>query len=487
MFNLPVYVENIRREVRYLRIYSQQLVKSNKKQKGKNTLLQEEIKRLEKERRRLIKENERLKREIEKWSKTNNRYRIALFDHGNFKHKQEQEKKPKGGQKNHADTNKDISRNYASFPRQRIFAKQCGRCGDKLPRTKGCKEKTLIDIQINTAALTVILESERQWCRKCHKEIGVFHSQSLPFTEYGINTLMVIMYLRFKGKQSLRTISATLNNLFGLSITKSGIGTLLMQAKRYLRDKYEQLKTIIRNGEIMYNDETGWSVRGKSAWMWIMANEKETVYVAAEGRGKGIMEDMYGNSKSYSMHDGYAGYTNTVPYDKQLYCWAHILRFTYEETILSKKGSAACSLKEKLVNLYQTIRSNPQWTRKQKEQFLEKEFNEILAAPQDCQTIKNILHRLSAQKDGLVRSLVITKDGTNNLAERELRPLAISRNISFGSDTYQGMETTAILASVIQTVTRDKTQTFFPTLKSYLQENIRKKYPQYKHIPTFAG
>ena len=260
-----------------------------------------------------------------------------------------------------------------------------------------------------------------------------------------------------------------------------------MQAKRYLRDKYEQLKTIIRNGEIMYNDETGWSVRGKSAWMWIMANEKETVYVAAEGRGKGIMEDMYGNSKSYSMHDGYAGYTNTVPYDKQLYCWAHILRFTYEETILSKKGSAACSLKEKLVNLYQTIRSNPQWTRKQKEQFLEKEFNEILAAPQDCQTIKNILHRLSAQKDGLVRSLVITKDGTNNLAERELRPLAISRNISFGSDTYQGMETTAILASVIQTVTRDKTQTFFPTLKSYLQENIRKKYPQYKHIPTFAG
>lgn len=486
MFILPVYVEGIRREVRYLRIHNQQLVKSNKKQKGKNSLLEEEIKRLEKERKRLKKENEKLKQEIEKWSKTKNRYQIALFDHGNFKHQEKAKKKTKGGQMNHPDTNNDNQRNYVSFPRQRIFAKQCGKCGKKLSRTEGFKEKTLIDIQINIQVFTAIFESERQWCKKCHKEVRVSHPQSLPFTEYGINTLMVIMYLRFKGKQSLRTIATTLNNLFGLTITKSGVGTLLIRAKEFLRDKYEELKKAIREGEIMYNDETGWQVRGKAAWMWIMANEKETVYVAAESRGKGIMEKMYENSKAYSMHDGYGGYTNTVPKEKQLYCWAHVLRFVHEETILETKGSIALSLKERLVHLYQTIRSHPQWTRKQKEQLLEKEFNGILLIPQDSQTIKNILHRLKAQKDGLIRALLVTEDGTNNLAERELRPLTISRNISFGSDTYQGMETTAIIASVIQTVTRDKTKTFFPTLKFYLQESVQKRYPQYRHIPIFA-
>ena len=99
--------------------------------------------------------------------------------------------------------------------------------------------------------------------------------------------------------------------------------------------------------------------------------------------------------------------------------------------------------------------------------------------------MEHILYRLKTQRDGLIRALLVTKDGTNNLAERELRPLAISRNISYGSGNYNGMETTAILASVTQTITRDKTKQYFLTLKLYLQEGIQKKYPQYKHSPLF--
>ncbi len=45
------------------------------------------------------------------------------------------------------------------------------------------------------------------------------------------------------------------------------------------------------------------------------------------------------------------------------------------------------------------------------------------------------------------------------------------------------MEKTAILSSVVQTISRDKTKPFFKTLTSYLHEGIQKKYPQYKHIP----
>jgi len=274
--------------------------------------------------------------------------------------------------------------------------------------------------------------------------------------------------------------------LFGLKISTSGVGTLLDQAKKYLKEKYEELKQAVRTGEIMHNDETGWRVRGKSAWMWIMANETITVYVAAESRSKGIMEEMYGNSKAYSMHDGYCGYTNTIPYDKQLYCWAHVLRFVHEETILETKDSIASVIKERLVTLYQIIRSHPEYSREQKEQFLTHELDEILTIPAETRTIKNILHRLKTQKDGLIRALLVTSDGTNNLAERELRPLAISRNISYGSGSYSGMETTAILASITQTITRDKARQYFPTLKTYLHEGIQKKHPQCKHPPSFT-
>ena len=494
IFSLPEYVKTLQKEVRSLRIHNQLLQRSHLSQKGENTKLKEEIKRLKEEqkklkqeKRRLEKEHEKLKREIEKITKTNNRYKVSLFDHGNFKQSTGcQKKKKRGGQVGHADTNRDSKREYASYERKRISASSCGNCGHELAHTNATKEKVLMDIQINTQILKLIVSSERQWCGNCHKETRAQHPQSLPFTEYGINTFMMIMIFRFKSHQSLGKISTVFEIAYGLNLPKSTIAHILMQAKEYLKEKYENLKQAIRDGSIMYNDETGWRVKDKSAWMWIMASEKQTIYVAGESRGKGIMEEMYGNAKSYSMHDGYGGYTNTVPKEKQLYCWAHILRFVHEETILSKKDSVEWHAKEELVVLYQTIRAHPEYTSEQKEFVLSEKIDELLAIPQENQTLKNILHRLETQRDGLIRSLIVTTDGTNNLAERELRPLAISRNISYGSDTYQGMETTAILASITQTIGRDKTQQFLPTLRDYFHKGIQQKYSQYKHAPTFT-
>lgn len=493
---LPDYVQRLRVDLRLERIHNQTILRAHTIQKKKSEDLQEENNRLKKENGKLKKENEKLKSEIEKLTKTNNRYRVSLFDHGNFKHPSNQKKKPKGGQKGHANTNKDGERDYASFQRIRLHAGACGKCGKQLVRTGSSKEKILIDIEINPKIIALILQSERQWCSNCKKEVRATHPQSLPFTEYGINTFMMVMHLRFKGKQSVRTIAVTLHNLFGLPITKSGILSLLIQAKKYLEGQYEELKLAIRRGEIMYNDETGWTVRGKSAWMWIMTTPDKkqtngsvetgmTVYVAAESRGKGIFEEMYGNSKAYSMHDGYSSYESVTGKEKTTYCWAHVLRFCFEETIHLLKNHPAVRIRDRLVTLYQTIRFHTEWTNEQKEKTLEEEIESLLKIPSDDQTVKNIRYRLATQKEGLIKALLVTVDGTNNLAEREFRELVQSRNISFGSDTYTGMEGTAILASVVKTIQRDKNKPFLPTLKVYLQDGIKQKHFQYKHTPVF--
>lgn len=473
MIELPAYVEQLRKDIRLLRIHTAVLERSNKQKEDTNRKLREELKRLKEERRKLERERDKLEKELEKYLKTKNRYQIALFDHGNFKHPEEKEKKQKGGQTGHRDTNQDKQRDYQSFPRERIFASSCSMCSSPLTRVSCIKEKVLLDIQITTSSIKKIVESERQWCGTCKKEIRAVSSTSLPFTEYGMNTFMIVLYLRFRGKQSFSTIAQTLRSVFGLEVSKAGVGNILLQARRYLKDRYEELKQAVRDGEIMYNDETGWSVHGKGAWMWIMANETTTVYVAAESRGKGIMEEMYGSSQSYSMHDGYNAYTNTIPHAKQLYCWAHVLRFVYEETVLSQRGSDEHELREKLVRLYQRVKGHPEYSLEEKGQLLQEGLDSLLAMPETSETMRNIQQRLKTQKDGLIRSLIVTHDGTNNLAERELRPVTLTRAISFGSDTYQGMETTAILASVVQTISRDATSSFFPTMKTYLQQGIK--------------
>lgn len=192
------------------------------------------------------------------------------------------------------------------------------------------------------------------------------------------------------------------------------------------------------------------------------------------------MEDMYGNSQALSMHDGLASYLKSVQEDKHLYCWAHFLRFCFEETVGERKNSQSVSIRDKLVTLYRLKKEYSDYSLKKLEFILLAKLDEILQIQSSNSSIKAIQKRLRVQKEGLVRALLYTPDGTNNLSERELRPIVINKKISYGSDTFAGMETTAILGSIMQTLSKTN-EPFIPRLRQYLQEGVQEKHQQYFH------
>jgi len=430
----------------------------------------EKYQREKQEKDKLKREVDRLKREIERLTKTANRYQVALFDHGNFKSPDAKDKKPKGGQPGHTDTNREGCEDRQGYQRVRVFACRCPDCGQPLSRVKSTQQKLLLDVVVNPQAVKMIIDSERQWCGKCRKEVNAKDDRSLPFTEYGINTFMVALLLRYRCHLPLAKVSLVLEIGYGLRVSPGSLTGLLRQAKNYLKQKYDRLKQSIRGGKLIYTDETGWQVRGKNVWMWIMASEEATVYVAAESRGKGIAQEMYGTSQAYSMHDGYGGYTKVIASDKQLYCWAHLLRFCFEETVNQPPGSDGVHIRDQLVTLYR-LKTNPAYSDQPLllEQTVDRQMAALLAAQTTDPTANILLRRLRQQHMGLVRALVVSPNGTNNLAEQELRPIALARKISYGSDTFAGMETTAVLASIIQTHTRTRPDRFFSSLSSDLR------------------
>lgn len=438
----------------------------------------------EKERAQKFKrENDKLVKDLERLLVTQNRYQVALFDHGNFTGK-DTSSKSKGGQLGHSDTNREKRENRESFPTVRLFTNTCPHCASTINRVKGVKEKLLVDIVLNPEVMKLLVQAERQWCSVCKKEIGVKHSQSLPFTEYGINTFLATIMLRFGANLSLAKIALVLQFGFGLSISKGEIAHLLSTAKVYLQDKYEALKQAARERAITYHDETGWLIHGQSGWMWIMTtHEGETVYIAAESRGKGIAKDTYGNSQSTGMHDGLASYEKALPDDKQAYCWAHLLRFAHEETIQSKESSESIKIRDKLIEVYQFKKTHPDSSLHELEIYLEQELTNICQKTSQETAFQKIQRRVQKQKKGLIRALTCTPDGTNNLAERELRPLVISKRISFGSDTFTGMETTAILGTVYRTATR---MSPYPLLhlREDLLSGVKSKYPLFLQVPV---
>ena len=433
------------------------------------------IQQFEKDVNRLEKEKSDLEVEIDRITKTNKRLSTALFDHGNFKTKSSKALK-RGGQIHHSDTNRETKENPNDYPKEHINLTNCPNCHHSLNFVKSIKDKVLIDIVLNPQVIKLLVQAERQWCPKCQKEINARHPQSLPFSEYGLNTLMIILLLRFKGHLSLAKISLVLKTAFGLSLAQSSIQALLSQAKDYLDDKYQEMVKRIREGELMYNDETGWLIGKQSAWLWIMANDNITVYCPANSRGNGIFKTMYSFSQALSMHDGFAGYQCALKDEtKHAYCWAHFLRFVHEETVLGLPGSEEKKLKDKVIGLYQLINQLP---RSQLTSILTSEFALILAQKSDNPSIIKIQTRLKKQQWGLIQALVLTPDGTNNLAERELRPLVLLRKTTYGSNTFNGMEITATLGSVVQTLSKQPIP-FFPTLKSYLQAGITQKHSSF--------
>lgn len=473
-----------RSELPYLRRKLSTLDKQNKKSQEEILYWRRKYEEEKEKSKKLDREVDKLKKEIDKLTKTNSRYQVALFDHGNFKSPTDDSKKEKGGQTDHPDTNREQVEDYRSFKRQRIFAKTCGKCHKSLPRVKSTKQKILLDIVINPAIVKMIFASERQWCSTCRTEVNAKDPRTLPFSEYGINTFMMAMILRFRCHASFSNTATVITISHGLALSKSEVSNLLSQAKIYLCGRYQKLVTAVRKGKVMYNDETGWLVNGQSAWMWIAANEKSTVYFAAESRGKGIMEEIYQKTTAFSMHDGLASYLKSIPGGKHLYCWAHFLRFCFEETIMEEKNSTAISIRNKLVDIYRFKKEHPNHSLKKLEFILTTKLNEILKIQSDNSSIKAIQKRLKVQKDGLVRALLYTPDGTNNLAERELRPLVINKKISYGSDTFSGMETTAILGSIIQTLSKTD-EPLIPRLKQYIQEGVRQKHQQYFHAAYY--
>lgn len=474
----------LRKQTRCLKLQIDSLKQQIQEWKEKYEKTKEELKKIRKENGTLKKEKKELEEEIEKLTKTKKRYQVALFDQGNFS-KPGTAKKKKGGQMGHADTNRESQENAGLYQHQRLFVESCGTCGKKLSRVSVTRQKILIDIVLNIQAAKLLLESERQWCGNCKKEVYARDSRTLPFTEYGINTFMLVMILRFKSHASLANIATLIKISHGLNLSASDISNLLKQGKTYLKGRYDKLIAAIRSGTLIYADETGWLVNGEKAWMWIIASEEATVYYAAESRGKGIAQELYGKSQALCMHDGLASYMNTIPKDKQCYCWSHMLRFAHEETVTEKKRSKALFLKDELVRIYHIKKEHPEYSRETLKQVFESEIDCLLRMQSKNQSFLSIQGRLKAQREGLINSLLYTKDGTNNLAERELRSMVINKKISNGSNTFTGMETTAVVGSIVQTLAK-KEANVIRGLTEYLNEGIKEIHKQYIHTPLHA-
>jgi len=466
--------------LRYLRIRVAQLERVHLMQKKKTDKLEELLKDRDKLIAELEKQRDFLTEDIEEMKRQRDVYKGMVYKPNRTEPKKEKLKRVIGGQPGHKGYGRSLPSQVDT--EAYVFAKTCPDCQGNLTRTKSTVSHTVEDIPpfLETRTKVCKYSIERQWCKRCKKEVTAVPHGVIPGARFGINLVSQILLWKYAARMPFATIAAMLKVTYGITVSQGGLAKILQRTKKYFGPFYADILKQVRAAPIKHADETGWRIRGVNGWAWVFLTKKEVYYTIEETRGKGIAQKILGGSKPTDVliRDDYPGYKNLLLLHQS--CWAHLLRKSHEAVTQKTFSKEMKKLHILLKRIYrQLLIGTKQPFDQKKRQLLYNKLEQLLLGiiqkPYQAKDAKAIQTRIKNQGTNLLTALL--HQGvplTNNDAERAIRPLVVTRKISGGSRSDAGAEAHAVNMSILQTI-KMRNQPFVSTLQEYiLQGSIGK-------------
>lgn len=422
-----------------------------------------------------------LQEELEKMRKQRDTYRDMVFkanrkkeDHeGQVSFFQTASQKKLGGQLGHKGYGRKASERIDK--ELHIFAVCCPTCKGRLNRSQTTVQHTVEDIPASQHQQTIITkyEIEKQWCRTCKKEVMVKPTGIIPGSRLGLNLIMQVLVWKYLCRIPLNIIVTLLETTYDVHVSAGTVVLFLQRTSQYFGKPYKEILKEVRAAPVKHADETGWRVNGENNWCWAFLKQDAVYYTIEETRGKGIPEKLLKNchSEDVLVRDDYAGYKK-LPFVHQS-CWAHLLRESHKEVTQKTASEEMKQLHTKVKTLYErlavTIATPFVLEERQKVyEILLQEIQTISKTAYTADDAKRVQYRIAAQNKNLLTALLYENVPlTNNLAERAIRPMVVTRKISGGSGSRNGATVHAINMSVLQTM-KMKNQLIIPTLQNHI-------------------
>lgn len=182
-------------------------------------------------------------------------------------------------------------------------------------------------------------------CRACHRRVQGRHALQTSdalgaaASQLGPDAQAAIVDLNKNAGLSHGKVAQTLQNLFGIALTRGGAAHVVLRAGRRCADAYDALRVTVREAAWVVPDETGWRVGGGRAWLHGFVSPDATVYVIDPNRDAGPAEQLLGLDYAGALiHDGWAPYDHFADALHQQ-CNQHILH-RCEELLETATGAA---------------------------------------------------------------------------------------------------------------------------------------------------
>jgi hypothetical protein len=353
------------------------------------------------------------------------------------------------------------------LPIDTVGAVCCPECKTQLSEVRH-HERVVEDV-VPAKTITTCYRTTSGYCPCCRKRIESRADEQppawdLPHAQLGINALSLGAIMRVCYRLPLRQITGVFAAILGLKVCPAAIVKQLKRLSKWLEGQYHRLKLILRASGVVYGDETSWRTDGKNAVLWMLSNDQHTLYHVDKSRGGKVIAELLGEAfgaegQSTLVSDFYSVYDQfDCPQQK---CLAHLQR-EIKDLVAQRPGLAGHGFFKRAKRLIKAMlklkakreQLTPQAYEHQV-QLLEKRLADLAKATWNDPDADRLGARLRKYNGKLTTFLHKPEvPGTNNTAERELRPAVVLRKITGGNRSAEGAKAWAILASVIRTIQR---------------------------------
>lgn len=355
-------------------------------------------------------------------------------------------------------------------PTNTIFHSQemCPNCNGVLGKPSVAYKRQIIDIPITPAIITehVIFKRYCFSCKKRSYPTPDLSAYVIGKYRIGINLMGLISTMRSEMRLPIETIQNHLNIFYRLKLSVGEIVKILHVTADFGKPDYEKIKQQLLESPVIHADETGGRENGRNGYFWNFSNERFQFLLYRKSRGAKIVREVLGIdgenyegvivSDFYAAYNEYAGFhqrclvhylrdmktlVEEYPRDKILKVWSKDIKLLFE-----KAKKYTCPPDNLPIGLKQEMRE-------EKEAYFKRQLTAICEPYVGKQTVFTKLNaralKYVSELFTFVRFPNIKSD--NNMAERALRHLVVSRKISGGTKSTKGSETKSILSSLFGT------------------------------------
>jgi hypothetical protein len=123
---------------------------------------------------------------------------------------------------------------------------------------------------------------------------------------------------------SQRSVTATLNKLFGFQMDEIVVRRFKERGAEYYRETRKKILSEMVAGSVIHADETRIRLHGKTGYVWVFTTFREVAYFYAETREGSLVQGALDGFQGVLVSDFYAAY-DSIPCAQQK-CLLHLMR-----------------------------------------------------------------------------------------------------------------------------------------------------------------